>query len=212
MTHWKQDFRSKVIDGLVPAMLLFLFSITLGLMVAPIHNVFGRPGLLIYILSLLAISVVCLERSIITRYAETWRAWYGTAGGLLAISVIELINSLGNNSLTSESGILTMIVVALVTGVLWKRVLPVGVQFFVFVLLIGWAGHILLVEQVELQNIFPFLATSYQITGWVGVGGVIIGLGWLFSESDTRLQRLWAANWIWFFAMIAIYVFRGGIV
>jgi hypothetical protein len=212
MNHWKQDFRSKVIDGFVPAGLLFLFSVTLGLMVAPIHNVFSRPGLLIYTLSLLAVSIVCLERSIVTRYLETWRAWYGTVGGLLAWSVIELINSLGAKALTSETGILTFIVVTLVATVLWKRVFPLGVQFFVFILLVSWAGHVVLVEQVALQNIFPFMATSYVITGWVGVGGIVVSLGWLFSESETRIQRLWAANWIWFWSMIVIYVFRGGIV
>ncbi|HZU87507.1 MAG TPA: hypothetical protein VFF78_08490 [Anaerolineaceae bacterium] len=211
MTHWKQDFRSKIIDGFVPANLLFLFSVTLGIMVAPIQNVFGRPGLLIYTLSLLAVSIVCLERSIVTRYLETWRAWYGAVGGLLAWTVIELINSFGAKALTSESGILTFIVVALVAGVLWKRVLPIGVQFFVFILLLSWGGHLVLVEQVVLQNIFPFLATSYQITGWVGVGGIVVGLAWLFSESETRIQRLWVANWLWFCAMIVIYVFRGGI-
>jgi len=212
MAHWKQDFRSKLIDGVVPAALLLLFSITLGLMIAPIQNTFGRPGLLIYTLSLLAVGIVCLERAVVTRNPETWRAWYGTAGGLLTWSVLELINSFGDHTLTSESGILVFIMVALVAGVLWKRIFPIGVQFYIFIVMLSWGGHVLLVEQVALQPLFPFLATSLQITGYVALGGVIISLGWLFSESETRIQRLWAANWLWFSAMIAIYVFRGGIV
>lgn len=211
MTHWKQDFRSKVIDGFVPAALLFLFSVTLGIMIAPIQNVFGRPGVLIYTLSLLAVSIVCLERSIVTRYQDTWRAWYGAVGGLLAWTVIELTNMLGSNNLTSESGILIFIVVALVAGVLWKRVLPIGVQFFVFILLLSWGGHLVLIEQITLRNIFPFMATSYQITGWVGVCGIVVSLGWIMAESETRTQRLWAASWLWLWSMVVVYVFRGGI-
>ena len=81
--HWKQDLRSKLQDGLIPALVLFLLLIMSILLVQPIQNMTGRPGLLIYILSLMALSVYCLEHSLQTGRPDTSHAWFGMAGGLL---------------------------------------------------------------------------------------------------------------------------------
>ena len=87
---YRRDLRSKLLDGLLPAVALYLLAMPVLLPVDLIDWRFGRSGLLVYILGLMGIAMFSLQRGLVSRYSETARAWYGMAGGLRAWSVIEI--------------------------------------------------------------------------------------------------------------------------
>ncbi|HMN60482.1 MAG TPA: hypothetical protein PJ988_08970, partial [Anaerolinea sp.] len=77
--NYRRDLRSKLMDGLLPTLALYLLAV-LVLLPAPLFQTYwGGPGLLLYLLSLLAIAMYSLQRALVTRYSEVTRAWYGMA-------------------------------------------------------------------------------------------------------------------------------------
>ncbi len=125
----KFELRSKLLDGVLAPLVLVLLNVLLAMIVQPVEIVFSRPGLLVYAVVILAAAVVSLERSVVLRYVDTARAWWGMLGGLLTWTVIEIANLISSNSIVSETGVLSMMLVILVVGVLWRKVLPLGVNF-----------------------------------------------------------------------------------
>ena len=122
----KQDFRSKLIDGLLAALLLLLLTVVVDILVRPINQQFGIPGLLVYSLAVLALSVFTLDRSLNTRLPETTRGWYGLAGGMLAWAVAVFSSKMALLDVLGDSNILIFILLALIVATLWRRVLPIG--------------------------------------------------------------------------------------
>ncbi len=210
----KFELRSKLLDGVLAPLVLVLLSILLALIVRPVVIVFSRPGLLVYAVIILAAAVVSLERSVVLRYVDTARAWWGMLGGLLTWTVIDIANMISTNSIASETGVLSMMLVILVVGVLWKRVLPLGVKFFAVTLIGAWATRLGLVGLHFLvqTNSDPGAANVFTILGLSVAGLSVLVLAWLFFQSKNRMQRLWVTLILWLCAMLMIYVFRGAIV
>lgn len=206
---WKTDFRSKFSDGLAPALLLLLFANVMNILIVPVQGVFGKPGLLIYILLLLAVSVICLERSTAGKLEETWRAWYGAVGGMLGWQVVSMMNLIGDKNLVSHTGLLAMIMVALIAAVLWQRVLPVGPQIYLMAVMLNWTGFVLVVEQKFLLNRSDFFDFTLQLTFWLALIASLGALGWIMGRSKTRLSRLQGAVVLYFSLMMVIYVAFG---
>lgn len=209
LMRWREDLRSKVVDGVMASAILFILVILLALLVNPIRALFGQPGLLVYILILLAAAALCLEQSVLTRYPETTRAWYGMAGGTLAWTVIRLNNSLDNLSLTSNAAVLTLILLGVVVATLWRRILPLGVRYFSAVILLNWVGRLFLDVQTLFAQWLPFFRVSSSLSGVVALAGVIGSLIYIFFHSERRLERLGAALLAAFFMLLAVEALRG---
>jgi hypothetical protein len=210
----KFELRSKLVDGLLTPLVLILLSVLLALLIRPIDIIFQRPGLLIYTIILLALAIFTLERCVVPRYSEAARACWGIVGGVFTWGVIEMSNFIGVQGLTSETGMISMVLVGLVVGVLWRKILPLGVKFFSVALLGGWVGHLglyytnLVVNMNSLEN----STGTYPILGLMLGGLILIVLLWNFIQSKKRLSRLWGAVIVWMCAMLLIYIFRGIIV
>lgn len=205
--------RSKLVDGLLAGSILVLLELLLILLIKPVELVFSRPGLLIYTVSILAVSVFCLERSLHIALSEYVQAWWGVLGGLSAWVVIELNSYLGGQELTSETGMLNLMLVLLVASVLWRRVAPLGLRYYFVMLLLGWVGHSGLISLVFLTTtVEPNLAFIIPVVGYIAAGMMIVSLVYIFMRSRDQLERLNAAMALWFTAMVMILVFRGGLI
>ncbi len=210
----KFELRSKLLDGLLAPLVLVLLSILLALIIRPVEIVFSRPGLLVYSVVLLAAAVVALERCVVLRYPDTTRAWWGMLSGLLTWTVIETGNMISANSIVSEVGVLSMMLVILIVGVLWKKVLPLGVKFFAVTLIGAWATYLGLVgfRFLVQVNSDPGASNAFTILGLSVAGISVLVLAWTFFQSKNRMQRLWVTLVLWLCAMLMIYIFRGAIV
>jgi hypothetical protein len=210
----KFQLKSKLVDGLLTPFILVLLSVLLALLIRPIEIIFQRPGLLIYTVILLALGILSLERCLVPRYPEEIRAWWGMVGGLLTWAVIEMSNFIGAHGLTNDTGMVSLMLVGLVVGVLWRSILPLGVKFFAIALLGGWVGHLGLYYVGILVNMNPVQGGLgvFPMISIVILGLALIILLWIFIQSKTRLSRLWGALFFWICVMLLVYIFRGGII
>ena len=206
-----RDGWSKLTDGLLAAVILYLLWLFVVLAIRPIEQRFGQPGLLVYTLGLLAVAMYALQQAIFQRHSETTRAWYGIASGSLAWSVMEVSTFLGAPILANAGGVILMIMVSLIFTLLWRSALPLGMKFFGVTLLMNWAEYILMQVQSWLSSLSPIFALSYRITGYLALFGIVLAIGYIFSYSRRRLQRVCAALLVWFFASLALYVFWGSL-
>jgi hypothetical protein len=205
------DMRSKLLDGLLTPLTMVLFSVLIALLIRPVEILFQRPGLLVYTVILLAFAILALERCVVPRYPDYIRAWAGMVSGMLTWYVIEMSNFIGVKGVTSETGMISMMLVGLVVGVLWRKVMPLGVKFFSVALLGGWVSHLGLyyIGLLASLNSDQSVVNAYPIIGaCVGGVGVLI-LAWLFFQAKSRLARLWGALGLWICLMLLIYIFNG---
>ncbi len=205
------DLRSKLIDGLGAAGILYLCMLTIAMMVRPVQNLSGSAGVLVYIVVFLAISIFCLERSLVTRRGERTRAWWGMTGGLLAWSVTMISNDLGAVELISLPGITMLLMVGLIVSVLWRRVLPLGVRFYAFSYMLFWTGTMFLGIQNYFGQVSYLLKSLYWGNGVLAAAGGLYMVYFILIKTTRRIPRLWGALWLCFFMLTLQIVVRGGI-
>jgi hypothetical protein len=203
------DMWSKLTDGLLSAVVLYLLWMLVVLTIKPIEQRFGQPGLLVYTLGMMAVAMFLLQRAIFLRQSETTRAWYGIASGSLAWSVVAVTTFLGAPMLANAGGFILMIMVSLIFMLLWRSALPIGMKFFGVTLLMNWAEFLLMQAQATLSDLSPIFALTFRVTGYLAIFGIVLAIGYILSYSRRRIQRVSAALVIWFFASLALYVFWG---
>lgn len=208
------EIRSKLLDGLLAPLVLILITILVALLIRPVEILFQRPGLMVYTVVLLAAAVVSLERSVVLRFPDAARALWGIVGGLLTWTVIELSTMIGEQGIISQTGVILLMLVGLIVGVLWKKVLPLGVKFYTVTFLGGWIGHLSLngIRFVLDMNEDSAAANTIQMIGFSVIGVCVIIMGWIFLQSKSRIQRLWGTVALWLCAVLLLYIFRGGLV
>jgi len=212
VSQLKKDLRSKLIDGLLAAFFLLLLMVVMNIFVQLINQQFGNPGLLVYTLVILALSVFTLDRSLNTRLPETTRGWYGLVGGMLAWAVAVCSSNMAMVDVLGDANILIFLMVALVVTTLWRRVLPIGSKFFSLALLLCWIAQYFQTKMTIIDHFLPSLPGSFHWGSYLAVLAVIATFFWLFFYSDRRLKRLWASLWIWFFLALLIYFTHGSLI
>jgi hypothetical protein len=203
------DLRSKLLDGLLPALVLYLLLMLILFGLGPIAGHFGGPGLLVYILGLLAIAMFSLQRALSAGLSETTRAWYGMAAGVLAWAVVEISQMLEPASETGlRSGIL--LILAALTGVLlWRHGLPLGGRFFWFAFTVNWASRVFLSYLNAAAGWSDALMLFSRGLGFAAAAGTAGLLVWLFAASTRRVQRIWASLAIVMLTVFAVIIFNG---
>ena len=208
------EIKSKLMDGLVAPLFLILITILVALLIKPVEILFQRPGLLVYTVVLLAAAIVSLERSVVLRFPDASRALWGAVGGLLTWNVIELSNLIGTQGLITETGVLLLMLVGLIIGVLWKKILPLGVKFYTVTFLAGWVGHLGTqgIKFLLTINKSPDANNTFQVIGFSVIGLCVMIMVWIFLQAKSRIQRLWGTVALWMCAVLLMYIFRGGFV
>ncbi len=201
----REDLRSKLIDGILPFALLLILSLLLGLLVRP-FQVFGPPGFLVFALVLSGLSFYSLAQSVNDALQETTRAWYGLVGGIFAWSASDVSILIGMTNLHEVTSFILWIMVALFSITLWRRVLPLGVKFWLQTILLSWAGQIYLSGLTYLIRFVPVVSPLLIITGGVAVAAAMGVTVHLFVATHGRAQRLWDALWLWFLVTTALMV------
>jgi hypothetical protein len=206
------ELRSKLVDGLLAGGVLVLLELLIILLVKPVQQIFGRPGLLVYTVTLMAIGVVCLEQSLSVQKGELYQAWWGTLGGILGWVVIEISASLGGQSMIGETAILSLMFLFLIVTALWRHTHLPGFRYFVLMALLGWLGHVAIQGLNLLVSLAPQLGLTINLLGYLAGAGLAVAILYNFIGTHNRQERLDAAIMAWFAAIIMIYAFRGGFI
>jgi len=205
----KGEWWSKLKDGIFLSIILLLMWSTVSLTIHPINIIFGTPGLLVYVIGLMAISMYCLQQSIIARQPETHRAWYGIAGGFLSWSAALIIGQMGVPIFLNLASVLLLVLMALIVAILWRSVLPLGVRFFFLTFLMNWAGSIFASVQQWLIPLSPIFAMGRLVLGALFAFIALFVVGWILFRSRRRLQRVSGGLLLWFLIILVIYAFQG---
>lgn len=192
--------KSKLQDGYLVALAMFLLNSLLMMIESPVQQLLGRPGLLVYTLLLMALSVFVLERtlSVSTSVISSLRS--GMLGGLLGWTAVYLSGRVGNMNISDESSLLLMIFVSLIGVTLWLKILPVGGKAFLTVFQLSWADNLLMGALDALVLKSPGFIVVQQGLLIVSLAGLVAFGVWTALRSITRDQRLWAGLWMWLFA------------
>jgi hypothetical protein len=202
------ELRSKLFDGLLPSVVIFLVFVVSLLMVSPIEYMTGKPGVMVYTLALVAVSVMCLERSVNSKASEPTRAMNGIAGGTLAWLVVELSNYIGSFEIESVTGVLLFILVVLITTTIWRRGLPIGIQYFGGSFVLLWGGYLVIASEKIILNWLPAGSPVIAIAGWVFISLAAVFAALILLKSRSRLERIWGALLIAFFMILALNTFN----
>lgn len=209
-SRWQRDLPSKILDGFLPALVLYLLLMLILLGLGPIQTFFGGPGLMVYVLSLLGVAMYSMQRSLALRLSETTRAWYGMAAGVLAWAVVEISAMLEPSAGPGLRGTILLMLVSLVGALLWRHSLPLGGRFFWLTFCANWAGSGLL-DFLKLASTWsPAFLLFYRMTGIAAAAGAVMILVWVFASSQRRVQRIWASLAIILLAVYSVYSFQGG--
>jgi hypothetical protein len=203
----KAELRSKVFDGLLPGLLLFLLLVVSLLLVSPIEYTTGKPGVMVYVLALLAVSIMCLERSINSQASDVTRAMNGIASGALAWIVVELSNYIGSFAIESVTGGLIFIMVVLITATIWRRGLPMGIQYFSGTFVLLWGGYLVIAAKNIFSEWWADESTILATIGWVFILLAAVAAVLILVKSRNRLERLWGSLLIAFFMILALNTF-----
>lgn len=205
----RRDLASKLIDGIGAAVVLLLLFGLLTFLQKPVNQVIGRPGLLAYVIVILAASIFCLERAVHAHLSGVRQAWNGMLSGLLAWLVVRFTFELGGQAVSGLSATLIFLMTGLITATLWRQVLPVGARFFFFTFLLNWFIW-LLTSGVRVWFVqLAYLGEIFRVIGYLCLAGAVITTGWMFYYSERRMQRLWFGLWTWFFCQLMVMVFWG---
>lgn len=205
--HLSRDWRSKLVDGMLSSFVLYMTWLLVALTIDPLRASFGRPGLLVYVLGLIAVSIYALQQALVSQRSDPTKAWFGTTGGFLAWAVISVSENFGLPVEKSASLIL-IILVSLILVVLW-RVLPTGPRFFGLAFVLNWLGSILMHSGKVLAAVSPVFTLLYRATGYISILFVVLVSIWILFLSRRRIERVSGALGLWFFISLALYVFRG---
>ncbi len=203
---WKWDWVSKLRDGLLPAIVLILLVVVPSFLIPPIQNMFGRPGLLVYMLTILTIGVFLLAASLHEGQPITRRAWYGLSGGMFTWMATEVTDRLSGAGLTSLNAVPFFLIIGLIIAILWRRVLPLPVRWFMLVFFLNWVSRFIVAGEQFLVGYFPQATLAYLATAVVGVLGTLTALIFIIWRSRDRIQRMRAAVWLWFSVLLVLEV------
>ena len=205
----RNESASKINDGLLPPIVLTLLALLYSLLVQSVQRLLLLPGMLVLGLLMLALGAYSLDRCIQERYTQPEQAFHGMLAGTYFWFATEVALSIGGGQISIQTSSIIMLIVGLVITALWRTVLPIGVKFFSMVFLVSWIDRFLFTGQdalIKIWNLPEYIQTGY---GWIALGIAILFIGWLFLLSSSRIHRLWAAVFVWFFGLQAVALLCG---
>ena len=126
---------------------------------------------------------------------------------MCAWCVTEMGGELGFAAVEDWDGIVLLLLTMATTAVLW-RFFPVGPKFWFVVLFLNWDGHVFIKFQRHLLYSQPALETAYRLSTIALSLVFVVMLYWIFVRATTRIQRLWAAVFIWNAVSIIFFILR----
>ncbi len=202
-----KDLWSKIIDGILLPIQIWVINLMVNIIYYPVSDHFHRPGSLISIVFLMIVSIIFLDLASIKKYSKVSNGWYGILAGITAWKAIEFSMRLDGYEIYSPGNLLILIFVGLIIAVLWRKILPVGVQFFILTLILNWAGTVFYLGLSNLSSWNPLIADSMVVSGVAACILSLWGLLHIFFKSEWCIQRMWIALWVWFLLNYAGMVF-----
>ena len=184
-------------------LILLLLTFAPRLVYLPIEQAFGRPGVFMFILILLATGIFMLARALTPGKDENRLAFNGLTAGVLLWQVTRFSNLIGEIGLFEQTGWLIWLTFTLIVAVLWRKVFPIGLRFFSITFLLHWAGLLYTNTSNLLHTWPPVLVVSYLSVRVIALIGILLLTWWIAFRTVNSSQRKACAVFLAFCAMIA---------
>jgi len=207
MNGFITESTSKISDGFGTAFFILALNLSTRFIYPLIETTFAKPGAFIYILILLAAGIFMLARSLLTGSQDAQLADAGLTAGVLLWQVTQFSNVLGSSGLFGQSGWLFWLMAVLITTVLWRKVLPIGLRFFMLVYLLFWAGQLYTNTLVLITAWPPVFIAAYHAVRVAALLGVIVFLWWIVFRTSTAVERKVCAVGLAFCVLLGILFF-----
>lgn len=199
----------RVVEGVVPALLLIALTLVMDLMIYPIQASARNEGLLIYFFISVIMGVIALDRSTVSSQQDVFRAVSGMIAGQFFWHSLLLIQVFTNINLGSVASIMILVLVTWLGFTLWRPVLPLGVKFFFLSFLTSWFTRILLVQILVQARLGTSSAALYYFIGFLAAAGILFGVCYLIFRASYKIHRIWAALGLWQVGLIGLSVAFG---
>jgi hypothetical protein len=207
MNGFISESTSKISDGFGTAFFMLVLYLSTRFVYPLVETTFGKPGAFIYILILLAAGIFMLARALLTGRQEAQLADAGLTAGVLLWQVTQFSNVLGSSGLFGPSGWLFWLMAVLITTVLWRKVLPIGMRFFILVYLLLWAGLMYSNTLALITGWPPVFIASYHAVRAAALLGVLVFLWWIVYRTSNVVQRKVCAVGLAFCVLLGMLIF-----
>ena len=207
MNGFITESTSKITDGFGTAFFILVLYICTRFVYPFVETTFGKPGVFIYILILLAAGIFMLARALITGRQEAQLADAGLCAGVLLWQGTHFSSLLGKSGLFGQSGWLFWLMAVLITIVLWRKVLPIGLRFFILVYMLLWAGLLYANTLSIISGWPPVFIASYHALQALALVGVLIFLWAIVFRTSTAVERKVCAVGLAFCVMLGAGIF-----
>ena len=207
MNGFISESTSKISDGFGTAFFILVLYFATRFLYPLVETTFGRPGAFIYILILLAVGIFMLARALLAGREDTQLADAGLTAGVLLWQVTQFSNLLGGSGLFGQSGWLFWLMAVLITTVLWRKVLPVGLRFFMLVYLLMWVGLLYANTLSLITGWPPVFIAAYHAVRVVALLGVLVFLWWIVFRTSTAVERKVCAVGFAFCVLLGVLTF-----
>ncbi len=207
MNGFISESTSKISDGFGTAFFILVLYLSTRFVYPFVESTFAKPGVFIYILILLAAGIFMLARALLAGRQEAQWADAGLSAGVLLWQVTQFSNLLGNSGLFGQSGWLFWLMAILITTVLWRKVIPVGLRFFILVYLLLWAGLLYTNTLPLITGWPPVFIVSYHAVQALALAGVLVFLWWIVFRTSTAVERKVCALGLAFCVMLGASLF-----
>lgn len=198
---------SKIADGFGSALKLLAFVVLTMLAVIPLKSHLGIYGVVGLMAVLLVLSLFYFYRSFNHQFEDKQKAWCGMAAGALLWQVTRYLPEIPGLEWVSRAGLLYWTALALLTMILWKHVLGVGVRFLSITFLANWIGWIYLVT-LDRAGVWPqFIAQAYASIHYLGILGILFSIWWIVMRSHNSLERKYGGLALYFSVLFTFLLF-----
>ena len=198
---------SKISDGFGSAIKLLVFLLLSTLAVTPIRSLFGLYGVVGLLALLFLLSIYYLYSSLRGQFEENKKAWCGMASGVLLWQVTRYLPEIPGLGGLDSIGILYWLGLLLVTILLWKPVLNIGLKFLLTTFLLNWIGHLYLIYMNQSEQWPRLLSMVYPYLRYLGIVGILIVIWWIVTRSQNSIQRKYGGLALYFCVLLTFLFF-----
>ena len=207
MNGFISESTSKISNGFGTAFFILVLYFATRFLYPLVETTFGRPGAFIYILILLAAGIFMLARALLAGREDAQLADAGLTAGVLLWQVTQFSNLLGGSGLFGQSGWLFWLMAVLITTVLWRKVLPIGLRFFMLVYLLMWVGLLYTNTLSFITGWPPVFIATYHAVRVIALLGVLVFLWWIVFRTSTAVERKVCAVGFAFCVLLGVLTF-----
>jgi hypothetical protein len=198
---------SKISDGFGSAIkMLALVGLT-ALAIIPVRSLFGLAGVVGLSVLLFLLSVYYFYRSLRNQMEDQQKAWCGMAAGVLLWQVTRYLPEVPGWGWLDKIGFLYWMGLFILTILLWKKVLPIGLKFMLSTFLLNWIGRLYL-KYLDNINLWPrTIALIFPYLRYLGILGILVSIWWIAMRSRNSIERKYGGLALYFCVLLTFLFF-----